>query len=281
MKTWLTIVTVAVFGWLAADAFDLAGAQQTVDRDYIIGPGDKLQIQVWDNEDLNREIEVAQDGTFSFPFIGKVETAGKSVFMLEKHLIQLLSDGYLVSPQVTISITEYLNKKAFLFGEVARPGSYVLRKNMHLLELISDAGGFTDARGATGTIIRAIGDVKDDQPISLANAAQHEVIHVNLLRLTAGDAAENITIRPNDSIYIATTDRVYVTGEVIKPGEVLYSEGMTVRQAISIAGGGTPKASIGRTRIIRMTDGKEIEIKPNLGDAVYPEDIIKVPESFF
>lgn len=281
MKTWLTIITLVFIGCLAAGAGGLARAQQTPDKDYIIGTGDKLLVQVWDNEDLNREIEIAQDGTFSFPFIGKVEAASKSVSALEKLLVRELSNGYLISPQVTIDITEYKNKKVFLFGEVARPGSYVLRKNMHLLELISEAGGFTPTCGESGTIIRAAGEVEGNRPLSLSDTAGHQVINVNLSRLTAGDSDENISIYPNDSIYITAAARVFVTGEVKKPGEVLFSEGMTVRQAISMAGGGTPRASIGRTQIIRMTNGKEIEIKPNLGDAIFPEDIIKVPESFF
>ena len=281
MKTWFTIFTFVFIGWLLAGVNDFAVAQSTADKDYIIGPGDKLSVQVWDNEDLNREIEIAQDGTFSFPFIGKVEASGKSVSMLENDIVKELSAGYLISPQVTIDITEYKNKKVFLFGEVLSPGSYVMKKNMRLLELISEAGGFNSTRGETATIIRAVGEVEGNRPLSIGDAADHQVIHINLSRLTAGEPVENIRIHPNDTIYIASAARVFVTGEVKKPGEVLFSEGMTVRQAISTAGGGTPRASISRTRIVRMTNGKEVEIRPNMSDAVYPEDIIKVPESFF
>ena len=86
---------------------------------------------------------------------------------------------------------------------------------------------------------------------------------------------------PNDTIYIGTAERVFVTGEVKRPGEIEYNEGMTVRQAISLAGGGTPKAAVSRTLIVRMNNGKEIEIKPELSDAVLPNDILKIPESYF
>ena len=88
-------------------------------------------------------------------------------------------------------------------------------------------------------------------------------------------------VMPNDSIYISAAEQIFVTGEVRRPGEIEYMENMTVRQAISMAGGGTPQAAVGRTRIIRIDNGTEREIKPSLGDSVLPNDIIKVPESFF
>lgn len=258
-----------------------AGAQQATTMGYIIGAGDVLQIQVWDHNDLERTVEVARDGTFSFPFVGKVQASGRSISMVEKDLIEKLSDGYIVGPQVTVSIAEYKNKKVFLFGEVTRPGSYVLKQDMRLLELISSAGGFTDNRGRVCTIVRTPDLGKEGKPVPIEKASGHEIIRVDLAQLTAGNSLENILVMPSDSIYVSTAEQVFVTGEVRRPGEIEYMENMTVRQAISMAGGGTPKASLGRTRIIRVDNGMEREIKPNLGDSVLPNDIIKVPESFF
>jgi polysaccharide export outer membrane protein len=263
--------------------FDVAfsGQNQQQNKEYIIGAGDRLAIQVWDHKDLSRVVEVSPNGTFSFPFIGKVQASGKTVFMIENSLVQKLADGYLVGPQVTVSVSEYNNKKAFLFGEVRRPGSYVLRKDMRLLELISDAGGFSDQRGMLCTIVRAPETGMEAKPVPLDNASDHEILTVNLTKLTAGDPQANVLILPNDTIYVSAAERIFITGEVKKPGEVGYKEGMTVRQAVSMAGGGTAKAAIGRIRIVRMDDGREVEIKPDLSDRVLPNDILKVPESFF
>ena len=255
--------------------------QQPQTGAYTIGPGDRLTIQVWDHADLTRTVEVAPDGTFSFPFIGKVQASDKTAFMIENILVEKLSDGYLVGPQVTVGVIEYNNKKVFLFGEVVRPGSYVLRSNMRLLELISDAGGFTTNRGSMCTVVRSPNGNADAKPIAIEDATGHEIISVNLTQLTKGDPGENIRIAPNDSIYISAAERIFVTGEVKRPGEIEYREGMTVRQAISLAGGGTPKAAIGRIRIVRMDKGKETEIKPSPGDPIFPNDILKVPESYF
>lgn len=256
-------------------------AQQSTTRDYIIGAGDVLQIQVWDHPDLNRTVEVAQDGTFTFPFIGKVQASGKSVFIVETLIVQKLSDGYIVGPQVTVGVAEYKNKKVFLFGEVTRPGSYVLKQDMRLLELISSAGGFTGDRGSVCTIVRPLEPGKKAQPVPIENASGDEIISVDLAKLITGNSRENIMVMPNDSIYISAAEQIFVTGEVRRPGEIEYMENMTVRQAISMAGGGTPQAAVSRTRIIRIYNGAELEIKPSLGDSVLPNDIIKVPESFF
>ena len=279
-KKYSLMASVAIVFLLIAEAA-ISTAQQTVEKGYIIGAGDELNIQVWDHDDLDRTVEVAQDGSFTFPFIGKIQASGKSVFALEQYLTEKLSEGYLVAPQLTIAVSEYKNKKVFLFGEVARPGSYVLRQNMRLLELISDAGGFTDNQGIVCTIVRPAGSAKVSKPVAIDEASDHKIITVNLTRLTAGDPKENIIVFPNDTIYISTAPHIFVTGEVRKPGELKYTDGMTVRQAISLAGGSTQKAAVGRTRIIRMNNGEEIEIKPNLGDIVSPNDIIKVPESYF
>jgi len=275
----LLVIWAAFLLWPSGAA--IAAMQQPQTGAYTIGAGDRLSIQVWDHDDLTRTVEVAPDGTFSFPFIGKVQASDKTAFMIENILVEKLSDGYLVGPQVTVGVIEYNNKKVFLFGEVVRPGSYVLRSNMRLLELISDAGGFTTNRGSTCTVVRSPNGDADAKPIAIEDATGHEIITVNLTQLTKGDPGENILIAPNDSIYISAAERIFVTGEVKRPGEIEYREGMTVRQAISMAGGGTPKAAIGRIRIVRMDNGKETEIKPSPGDPIFPNDILKVPESYF
>lgn len=274
------LVAIVIIG-LVSPGVVFSNIEQPKNKDYSVGPGDRLKIQVWGHDDLNRIVEVTADGTFSFPFIGKVQALGKNVFVLESILVERLSDGFLVAPQVSVSVSEYNNKKVFLFGEVVRPGSYVLKADMRLLELISDAGGFTSRRGPTCTVVRTPERSNDAEPVAIEDAAGHEIITINLTKLTNGDPQENIVIVPNDSIYISTAERIFVTGEVKRPGEIEYWEGMTVRQAISMAGGGTPKAAIGRVRIVRMNDGREIEIKPQPGDSILPNDILKIPESYF
>jgi len=88
-------------------------------------------------------------------------------------------------------------------------------------------------------------------------------------------------VAPGDSVYVSKAEGVFVTGEVKKPGKVKWGSHMSVRQAISLAGGPTSKGAPGRTRILRIMGDVEKEISPDMGDPVLPGDIIKIPESYF
>lgn len=258
-----------------------ASAQESVDKGYIVGPGDVLQIQVWKHNDLNRAIEISRDETFSFPLIGKINVSDLSVDEIETMLTDKLADGYLVAPQVEVTVSQYNHKKVFLFGEVTQPGSYPIRRDIRLLELISEAGGFTGDQGETCLIVRSKKSAQTTAPVSIEDTDTNEIITVDLNGLISGQGKQNIKLLPGDSIYINTTDHIFVTGEVRNPGNVRWLNGMTVRRGISMAGGGTPGAAVDQTTVVRLKKGREVEVKPNLSDPVYPNDIISVPESYF
>ena len=252
-------------------------AQSQSDKEYIIGSGDLLEIQVWDNEDLHRKVEVSQEGEFTFPLIGKVSASGLSVFGLETLIKDRLADGYLVRPQVTVSVTEYKSQKVFLFGEVKKPGTYFVKRKTHLLELISEAGGFTDRAGRTITVVRPRSSRKSQGPVPLEDAKDNEVITVDQARLTAGHTDDSFFVSNGDSIYVSEAPRIFVTGKVKKPGEFKWETGLTVRQAIILAGGPTEWGSYKRANIVRIEKGIEKEFKSDLNDPVMPFDVIKVP----
>ena len=258
------------------------GLADEQNKDYIIGSGDILEIRVWDHDDLLRRVEVSQEGAITYPFIGRVQVANRSVFELEAMLEKRLSDGYLVAPQVNVTVAEYINQKIFLFGEVARPGSYTLKRKIHLLELVSEAGGFTETRGAVGVIVRPASAKAKEGPTSPEDVGKNEVIELNLDDLIAGRGNMKASyVRPGDSVYIQEAENVYVIGEVGRPGTFRWQKDLTVLQAISMAGGGTSRAAMKRVVLIRNQDGVEKEFKPQLGDKVLPNDVIRVPESYF
>jgi polysaccharide biosynthesis/export protein len=262
--------------------FPFSAKCDQLDKDYIIGPGDVLEIRVWDHDDLFRRVEVSQEGAITYPFIGRIMAANHSVFELETLLQKKLADGYLVAPQVNVTVAEYINQKIFLFGEVNKPGSYTLRKKIHLLELISEAGGFTENRGTKCIIVRPRSAKAKQGPTSPEQVSKNETIEVNLDDLIAGRLNLNQAyVKPGDSVYVKEAENVYVIGQVDKPGKYKWVKGLTVLQTISLAGGGTPRAAMNRVSIIRRQNGAEKEYRPELGEGVQPNDIIKVPESYF
>lgn len=253
-------------------------AEIPLGKEYIIGAEDVLQIKVWGNEDLSREVEVSKEGAFTFPLIDKVYAAGLSIFELEKVIKEKLSEGFLVKPQVTVTVTKYKSQKVILLGEVKKPGSYVIKGKTNILELISEAGGLTDEAGRTITIIRQLTNSQNQKN---NNTGETVTINIDLDRINEGSINDTFYVLNGDSIYVNRVQRIYITGEVNKPGEFKWEKDITVHQAIALAGGPTKRGAPNRTKIIRKENGKEIEIKPNLSDPVLPNDIIKVPQSYF
>ncbi len=256
-------------------------AETLFDDEYHIGTDDILDIQVWDNNDLNRVVEVSKEGAFTFPLIGKVQTAGLTVFELENHIKHRLADGYLVTPEVSVSIKQYMNKKVFLLGEIKKPGSYVLKRKTHILELISMAGGFTDKAGRMIKIVRPNQLNNHKGVVSPVNLADNKVITLDLSKYNDEIAYDVFYVASGDTIYVNKIPRIFVNGEIRHPGEFEWETGLTVREAISRAGGHTENAALKRTKIIRLINGREKEIDTRMEDIVMPDDIIKVPGRYF
>ncbi len=278
LKITLLIFCLIVFwGGLSANLF----ADDLSESEYTIGPEDILEIQVWGNGDLNRTVEVSQEGTFTFLLIGKVHAEGLSLFELEDLIEKRLADGYILEPQVTVSINEYQNKKVFLLGEVKVPGSYVLKRKTHILELISEAGGFTDKASRTVKIVRSKSLKHGKERISPSGNEKNEVFTLDLNKYENENTYETFAVVSGDHIYVEEETRFFVVGEVGRRGEFKWEEGMTVRLALSLAGGTTKMAAEKRTKIIRVKNGKGEELKVNMDDLVMPDDIITVPGRYF
>ena len=108
-----------------------------------------------------------------------------------------------------------------------------------------------------------------------------EVFRISLLELQSGNPERNIALQAGDTVYFPKAAQVYVMGSVARPGPIRYQEGMTVLQALTLAGGVTARGSAGRTKVVRIVNGKKVEHKAKPTDLVQPEDTLMVPERFF
>ena len=242
-------------------------------QDYIVGEGDLLQISVYEHPDLTTTARIGGDGTINFPLIGQVDVRGMTLPQISQRIAGLLSDGYIIDPQVNVFIQEYRSKKAFIMGEVNKPGLHVLHGTTTFLELLSEAGGLTKDAGDRAIIKR-----------KTSPSDEHEtIIAIDLRKLIEkGDTSMDIAIMDGDSVYVKKAGVFYVTGEVKKPDSYKYEDGTTVIKAITIAGGFTDKASKGRVKIIRKVSGEEKIIESvEMDEPVLPDDVIVIPESFF
>lgn len=109
--------------------------------DYKLGPGDRLAITVFNEKDLSVDVRLSDAGTLSFPLLGEVRAQGMTIGMLQDYLAEQLRTGYLVNPQIYVSIIEY--RRFFVNGEVGQPGGFSFMPGLTVRKAIALAGGFT------------------------------------------------------------------------------------------------------------------------------------------
>lgn len=202
-----------------------------------MGPEDVIDITVWGHDDLKRVLPISLEGTITFPLIGEVKAIGKSTQELEKEMAVKLGDGYLIKPQITISVKEYNSQKIFVMGEVNKPGTYPITKENNLVYLLSQAGGPTKDAGEEVVIIRPNKPHSKGMTLEEAEAKKVPVITVNLKEAMAGDHKHNVSIRNGDSIIVSKIHFFFVMGEVRNPGKYNLERGTNVLTGISIGGG--------------------------------------------
>ena len=269
---------------LAQSPPEIQEARDLFVRAYRIGPGDLLELKVFEVDQLSQTVRVSEDGSITLPLIGRVVVEGLTQEGVVQKLSGLLQAKYVKNPQVTIFIKEYKNQQVAVIGAVEKAGSYELVGRKNLLQIISMAGGFSDNAGDAIFILReGMDGVTSSVAIDLKDL------------LVNGNQTLNIPIEPNDVINVPVDReiRVFVMGRVNKPGAIKakLSEGVTLLQAIADAGGLAEGAKESAVMITRKDKaGKEQKIKVNLKDimkgkkedvALQEGDVVYVPESFW
>lgn len=181
-----TVVLAAGHGPLQAQTTAAAG-------NYVLQPGDIVRVQVYQEPDLDRELRVAQEGTISLPLIGNVSVAGRSLAHAESEIARLYDADYLVTPQVSVTVLRYAEKRINIIGAVNAPGPVVIppEETMTLLEAITRAGGFN--RLADRKRVRLSRTGPDGQK-------QNFTIDANAL--ITGTSAEEWVLQPGDTLFI-------------------------------------------------------------------------------
>jgi len=254
-------------------------SRQDTGSDYTLGPEDVLRIIIYGHDDFSREVVLSSDGSFLYPFIGQVRAAGLTVQQLSEYMARRLEDGYLVAPQIAITVTQYRSQQVYILGAVKSPGVQTLKHNTTLLELISAAGGPTPEAGQEVIIARA----KENEERSRTGNRQGstESIRVNLEKLLAGEVVQRIEIDSGDTVYIPKGEFFFISGEVQKPGRYLLERDITVAKAIILAGGPNKFAATKRATVQRLVKGQRLEYRADMNDILQSEDILVVPQSIF
>jgi protein involved in polysaccharide export with SLBB domain len=138
-----------------------APAAQSASAAYVLGPGDKVRLIVFGEQNLSGEYTVAGSGVVALPLIGEVKAAGLTVPALTEAIRTRLADGYLRDPQVAMEVMGY--RPYYLFGEVSRPSQYPYTNDLTVLNAVAAAGGFTYRADQKWVFIRHQGSTKEER----------------------------------------------------------------------------------------------------------------------
>lgn len=261
--------------------YGVSSVQNNLNDEYRICANDLLEISVYNEPDLDKTVRVDAKGVISYPLLGNIQIMGLTSKELEKKLTELLEQDYLVSPQVSVFIKEYA--KFSVLGDVGKPGAYELKAGYTVMDGIALAGGFTVKSNPKDVkVVRIKGENK-------------ETISIDADEIVAQNHREkDILLQPGDLIIVGelseATAFVVVLGQVKRPGRYEFKEGMTVVEAIALAGGLDVNAAGNSTKLVRTKDEKKRTINVKVDSILNgkakdipleSEDTIVVPESFF
>jgi polysaccharide biosynthesis/export protein len=242
-----------------------------------IGPGDLINVGVYDEPTLVQTIRVDDLGNAHLLLLGTQHLAGLSTSEAGALIQNLFKQGeFLLNPQVSLLISEYNTQGVSVLGEVKKPGNYPVLGDRNLLDVLAMAGGPTPLAANVVTIQRRSGS-QETVKTALANDPDQLL-------------SSRVAIQPGDTIVVPKAGVIYVLGEVNRPGAfVIQTDGaMSLAQAVAWAAGVDFQASQTKTRIIRKThDGFEeqvVNLKRVLegkdpDPVLKPEDIVYIPSS--
>ncbi len=186
----LAVATVSAHAAVAPVAVPAAAA--AVGPDYRIGPGDSLQIYVWQNPDLSVTVPVRQDGKVSTPLVEDMLAAGKTPSELSRDIEKVLSE-YVRSPKVNVFVLIAVSalSQVKVTGQVKTPEALPYHEGMTVLDAVLAVGGLTEfAAGNRARVVRTVDGKQQEFKIRLDRL------------LEKGDMSQNITLRPGDVLLI-------------------------------------------------------------------------------
>lgn len=246
---------------------------------YTLGPGDVVHILTFQHEEISGDFPVDEDGTITFPLLGKVKVAGLTPSEAATHLEQLLEKDYYVDVQVQAEVKEYRSRPVTVLGEVGSPGTYYLEGPTTVAQVVAEAGGMKPTAGATVEVRRQ----EDENGVSV-----QKVYSFQTDKLASGGTI-NIKLQAGDIVSVSAKKLYFVTGEVARAGQYELQRGMTLMQAVTQAGG-LGKFASQEVELHRETGGKKEILQFDLGrirkgkepdPLILAGDVIIVKRRFF
>ncbi|WP_280152752.1 polysaccharide export protein EpsE [Piscinibacter sp. XHJ-5] len=250
------------------------GAQTPPPRpdQYVLGAGDVIRINVFQNPDLSLETRISEQGQITFPLVGQLALGGLSVQAAEQRIAKALRDGkFVLNPQVNVLLMQIRSAQVSILGQVNKPGRYPIDQvGSKVSEMIAAAGGVVP--GASDLV--TLTGTRNGRPVKL------EIDLPQILQ--SGKTELDPVVQNGDILHVDRAPLIYVYGEVQRPGVSRLERGMTVMQALAQSGGLTQRGTERGLRIHRRDANGAVKIvQPHMNDPVERDDVIYVRESLF
>lgn len=232
---------------------------KNADYSYLIAPSDVLLVIVWNHPELNNPAgqltnelagrTVGPDGSIFYPYIGRVQVGGRTTQDVRNEIARRLTE-YLTEPQVDVSVMKYRGRKAYVVGQVEKPGPVPITDDpLFVTNLITQSGGFKENADLAGVMLNRDGVLR---PLNLFDLYYQ------------GDMSQNLLLQDGDIINVPerTQDKVFVLGEVLEPqAKLLPWDNYTLADALGDARGLDPATSkASQVYVIRAVDENRPQI---------------------
>lgn len=268
--------------------------------EYLVGPGDVLEMRIFQNDQLDQTLRVSNSGRVHIANVGVISVANLTAAQIEEEIASELRERQLLNdPWVRVRIVEYQSQPLYVVGEVTAPGQFMISGEMRLLDVLGRAGGLTPMAADEGYLLRrqyrprvgvnlrfesaALGEGLSESITPAATAAdppaqweglvgvntlESDTIRVDLDALRSGNRPElNVRLHGGDVFFLPRRQRqyVYIVGEVYFPGAYGLPreyDHLTASQVVSYAGGPLRTAKSGKAFIMRRDQDGGVEGVP-------------------
>src|ERR1051325_10593393 len=230
-------------------------------KNYLLGPGDVLDVRVFGQPELTSNAQVDGDGNLSgLPFL---ETPIRAQCRTDKEVQKDIATAYakfINNPQVSVRIAERNSRQpATVFGAVRQPTRVEMKRKVRLNELMAVSGGFTERAAGTIQILHTEplmcpepGEEAEAAPID-GTRIPLQIVKIQDLRM--GKTGANPVIRPGDYVLVTEAEPVYITGAVLSPGGIYLRDQLMLSRALAMVGGPRKEAKLTDVKIYRQIAG--------------------------
>lgn len=228
-------------------ALTIAGAAQQ-NESLLIGPGDMVQVSVFDTPELSQFARVTDAGSIPLIMGGDVKISSQTPETASRMIEKVLFDGhFLLHPRVSITIAEYATQKVSILGEVKAPGAYAINTPRSVIDVLTLAGGLNDAA---------------DRKVVIERRGTHDKVAYFVSNQPNVILDSAVTVNPGDTLIVPKAGIVYVMGDVARPGGYAMTNNdsqISALQLVARAGGTNHSAVPASARLIRRTGTSYID----------------------